>query len=60
MEINFSFDSKKNHDGLSATLAIHEPRFIGKKAVFTIEHVVKVNDHRPVNDSKVLFNIDTK
>ena len=55
MDINFAFDSKKTREGLTATLAIHEPRFLGKKAAFTIEHVVKVNDHRPVNDSKVLF-----
>ena len=55
MDINFAFDSKKTREGLTATLAIHEPRFLGKKATFTIEHVVKVNDRRPVNDSKVLF-----
>ena len=55
MDIKFSFDSKKTREGLSATLVIDEPRFLGKKATFTIEHVVKVNDHRPVNDSKVLF-----
>ena len=60
MDIDFSFDSKKTRQGLTATLAIPEPRFLGKKARFTIEHIVRVNDHRPVNDSKVLFKHEFK
>ena len=36
MDIDFSFDSKKTRQGLTATLVINERKFLGKKATFTI------------------------